>query len=139
MTDLYDVTGRIILVRPLKLEVNTRCLQFMKMDMVSRKQWIVSNQRLSANSVVIEDLRILSELHILKGPKQLCPFRFKNARKYLTDASQNNSNLFLHLKFRLCDSGTCPHQKKTLPLLVLLPIQANTLQRQNSSSSKILR
>lgn len=114
----------------------------MKMDMISRKQWIASNQHVSTNSVVVvEDLRILMELHIIRGPNQLCLFRFKNARKYLRDASQKNSSLFLHLEFELCGSGTCTCQKKTKGLSLLLaplPIQANALKNQGSCS-RILR
>lgn len=62
MTFLYYVTCKNMLARSLKPEWAQVCLQFMKMDMTSRKQWIVSNQHVSEDSVVIEDLRIFMEL-----------------------------------------------------------------------------
>lgn len=108
MNYFYDVTCRIILARCPKPEVNTSVSSLWRWIQSQRKQWIVSSQHVSTNSVVIEYLRILMELHILRGPKQLCLFRFKNARKYLTDASQKNNSLFLCLEFKLCGSETCP-------------------------------
>lgn len=53
------------------------------------------------------------ELHILKSncPKHLCLFRFKNTRKYFTNARKKKNSFFLYLEFKLCGSATHPCQK----------------------------